>query len=47
MVSPKERLDRLRERHPWLDHVLRTLSHYGSVNAKSRVGTQPFSASWT
>jgi membrane protein len=38
MTSPKERLQHLRDRYPWLDHVLRMLSHYGSVNASSQAG---------
>jgi membrane protein len=38
MESLKARLQALRERFPWLDHVLRMLSHYGSVNASSQAG---------
>ena len=38
MESLKARLQALRERFPWLDHVLRMLSHYGSVNANSQAG---------
>ena len=38
MESLKARLQALRERFPWLDHTLRMLSHYGSVNANSQAG---------
>jgi membrane protein len=42
MASVKERLAarlaRLRDRLPWLDHLLRMLSHYGTVNGNGQAG---------
>src|SRR2546423_1564377 len=38
MASLKERMERLRERYAWLDHVLRMLAHYGEVHASSQAG---------
>jgi membrane protein len=42
----KERLAatiaRLRERHPWLDHVLTMLAHYGTVNGSGQAGAVTF-----
>jgi membrane protein len=38
MPSVKERLVRLRERLPWLDHTLRMVSHYGVVNGNGQAG---------
>lgn len=46
MVSLKERasatLKRLRERHPWLDHTLKMLQHYGAVNGNGQAGSVTF-----
>ena len=42
MASLKERVTsavaRLRERLPWLDHILRTVQHYGAVNGNAQAG---------
>jgi membrane protein len=42
MASLKERVTstvgRLRERYGWLDHILRTVQHYGSVNGNAQAG---------
>lgn len=38
MASVKERIAALRERWPWLDHVLRMLAHYGTVNGNGQAG---------
>ena len=42
MPSLKQRVtatvDRLRERYSWLDHTLRMLQHYGSVNGNAQAG---------
>jgi membrane protein len=38
MASLKARLVALRERWPWLDHLLRMLGHYGSVNGNGQAG---------
>ena len=42
MPSLKQRVtdtvDRLRERYGWLDHTLKMLSHYGSVNGNAQAG---------
>jgi membrane protein len=46
-VAPvKERLAatfaRLRQRLPWLDHLLKMLSHYGTVNGNGQAGAVTF-----
>jgi membrane protein len=33
---------RLRARYPWLDHVMRTLEHYGAVNGNAQAGAVTF-----
>lgn len=38
MASLKERLAKIRERRPFLDHVLRTQEHYGEVKANQQAG---------
>jgi membrane protein len=38
MASIGERLAALRERWPWLDHLLRMLGHYGTVNGNGQAG---------
>ena len=42
MASLKERaaatLARLREKFPWLDHILRMVQHYGAVNGNAQAG---------
>lgn len=38
MASLGERLAALRERWPWLDHLLRMLAHYGTVNGNGQAG---------
>src|SRR6476619_5916350 len=42
MASLKERaaatLTRLREKFPWLDHILRMVQHYGAVNGNAQAG---------
>ena len=38
MASLTERLAALRERWPWLDHLLRMLGHYGTVNGNGQAG---------
>ncbi len=38
MTSVMERLAALRERWPWLDHTLRMLGHYGTVNGNGQAG---------
>src|SRR5690349_15394282 len=46
MASLKERatatLARLREKHPWLDHTLRMVAHYGAVNGNGQAGAVTF-----
>jgi len=42
MASVKERIDAVRERLPWVDHVLRMLGHYGSVNGSGQAGAVTF-----
>ena len=46
MASLKERasatLARLREKYPWLDHVLRMVEHYGAVNGNGQAGAVTF-----
>jgi membrane protein len=38
MASPKERLEALRRRRPFVDHLLRTQEHYGNVKAGQQAG---------
>lgn len=38
MRSLKERFAALRERYPWLDHVVTMLGHYGAVNGNGQAG---------
>ena len=42
MASLKDRVTaavaRLRERYPWLDHVVRMVQHYGAVNGNAQAG---------
>ena len=38
MASPKERLEALRRRRPFVDHALRTQEHYGEVKAGQQAG---------
>ena len=40
----KERLAALRERHAWLDHVLRMQEHYGTVKAGQQAGAVTYFA---
>ena len=46
MASLKERVsaavDRLRERYPWLDHAVRMVQHYGTVNGNGQAGAVTF-----
>ncbi len=38
MASPKERLQAIRGRRPFVDHLLRTQEHYGNVKAGQQAG---------
>jgi membrane protein len=38
MASPKERLEALRRRRPFVDHLLRTQEHYSNVKAGQQAG---------
>ena len=38
MASPKERLEALRRRRPFVDHLLRTQEHYSAVKAGQQAG---------
>ena len=38
MASPKERLEALRRRRPFVDHVLRMQEHYSAVKAGQQAG---------
>ena len=38
MAGPKERLQALRRRRPFVDHVLRTQDHYGNVKGGQQAG---------
>ena len=38
MAGIMERLEALRARWPWLDHLLRMLGHYGTVNGNGQAG---------
>src|SRR6476661_6531026 len=46
MASLKERVsatvERLRERYPWLDHAVRMVQHYGTVNGNGQAGAVTF-----
>ncbi len=42
MASLKDRVSRLRERQPWLDHVFRTVAHYGAVGGNAQAGAVTF-----
>jgi membrane protein len=46
MASLKERVsaavERLRERYPWLDHGVRMVQHYGTVNGNGQAGAVTF-----
>jgi membrane protein len=42
MASVKQRLSRIRERRPFVDHVLRTREHYGEVKAGQQAGAITF-----
>jgi membrane protein len=41
-VAVTERLAAVRARFPWVDHVLRMLAHYGSVNGSGQAGAVTF-----
>ncbi len=38
MTSPRERLDEIRHRRPFVDHVLRMVDHYGHVKGSLQAG---------
>lgn len=38
MASPAERLEQVREHHPFVDHVVRMQAHYGSTRAGQQAG---------
>lgn len=44
MTSPQERLTQLRERRPVIDHAVRTVQHFGSVNGSLQAGAVTYFA---
>lgn len=44
MTSPKQRLSRLRERRPFVDHVVRMVLHYGEVKGNLQAGAVTYFA---
>ena len=44
MPGFKERLDEVRHRRPWLDHLLRTVEHYGHVKGNLQAGAVTYFA---
>jgi len=44
MTSPQQRLSDLRERRPFVDHVVRTVQHYGEVKGNLQAGAVTYFA---